>query len=227
MKSEWEMVKLGNLCIKVGSGSTPRGGSNVYLESGKYCLFRSQNILNNTFSDNGLVFIDQEAADKLKNVSIKHNDVLLNITGDSVARVCKAPPEYLPARVNQHVAIIRTKQDVLDSSYLNYYLNSKSMQDYMLSIASAGATRNALTKGMIENFKINLPPLPTQKKIAHILSTLDDKIELNRKMNQTLEEMAQAIFKSWFVNFDPVHAKVNCKTESELKAAAKELGISK
>ena len=83
---------------------------------------------------------------------------------------------------------------------------------------------------MIENPSLkvlNLPPLPTQKKIAHILSTLDDKIELNRKMNKTLEEMAQALFKSWFVDFDPVHAKAGCKSDDELEAAAKELGISK
>ena len=135
--------------------------------------------------------------------------------------------EYLPARVNQHVAIIRTKPSELDSSYLNYYLNSQPMQNYMLSLASAGATRNALTKVMIENFEITMPPLPTQKKIAHILSTLDDKIELNRKMNQTLEEMAQALFKSWFVDFDPVHARLTCKSDQELETASRELGISK
>ena len=227
MKSEWESVKLGDFCSKIGSGSTPRGGSSVYLEQGEYALFRSQNILHNTFTRNGLVFIDRQAADKLKNVSVAENDVLLNITGDSVARVCKAPSEYLPARVNQHVAIIRTNQEELDSSYVNYYLNSREMQNYMLSLASAGATRNALTKVMIENFEISKPPLPTQKKIAHILSTLDDKIELNRKMNETLEAMAQALFKSWFVDFDPVHAKANAKSDAELEKAAAELGISK
>lgn len=227
MKSEWKEVKLGDYCSKIGSGSTPRGGSNVYLKNGKFALFRSQNILNNAFNKNGLVYIDVKAAEKLNNVSIEEDDILLNITGDSVARVCKAPSEYLPARVNQHVAIIRTKQDELNSSYVNYYLNSKFMQRHMLSLASAGATRNALTKMMIENFNIPKPPLSIQKKIAHILSTLDDKIELNRKMNQTLEEMAQALFKSWFVDFDPVKAKAYCSSDEELEAVAKELGISK
>ncbi len=227
MKSKWDGVKLGDYCSKIGSGSTPRGGSSVYLETGEYALFRSQNILNNTFSSNGLVYIDSEAAKKLKNVSIEEDDVLLNITGDSVARVCKVPSQYLPARVNQHVAIIRTKQNELNSSYVNYYLNSQSMQNYMLSISSAGATRNALTKVMIENFEIPKPPIEIQKKIAHILSTLDDKIELNRKMNETLEAMAQALFKSWFVDFDPVHARAKADSDAELELAAKELGISK
>ena len=227
MTSEWENVKLGNVTSKIGSGSTPRGGSKVYLKDGECALFRSQNVLNNSFSKNGLVYIDSEAAKKLQNVNIERSDVLLNITGDSVARVCKAPCEYLPARVNQHVAIIRTIPSKLDSSYLNYYLNSRSMQNYMLTIASAGATRNALTKGMIEDFDISVPPLQTQKKIAHILSTLDDKIELNRKMNRTLEEMAQALFKSWFVDFDPVHAKANASSDADFDRIAKELGISR
>jgi type I restriction enzyme, S subunit len=227
MRSEWEIVKLGNVTSKIGSGSTPRGGSKVYLKDGECALFRSQNVLNNSFSKNGLVYIDSEAAKKLQNVNIERSDVLLNITGDSVARVCKAPCEYLPARVNQHVAIIRTIPSKLNSSYLNYYLNSRSMQNYMLTIASAGATRNALTKGMIEDFDISAPSLQTQKKIAHILSTLDDKIELNSKMNQTLEEMAQSIFKSWFVDFDPVHAKANLGSNADYDQLAKELGISR
>ena len=98
MTSEWENVKLGNVTSKIGSGSTPRGGSKVYLKDGEYALFRSQNVLNNSFSKNGLVYIDSEAAKKLQNVNIERSDVLLNITGDSVARVCKAPCEYLPAR---------------------------------------------------------------------------------------------------------------------------------
>lgn len=227
MSSNWETVKLGDYCSKIGSGSTPRGGSNIYLDIGQFALIRSQNILNNSFSINGLVYIDENEANKLKNVSVEENDVLLNITGDSVARVCKAPKEYLPARVNQHVAIIRTDEINLDSSYLNYYLNSLDMQNYMLSLASTGATRNALTKNMIENFQIIKPPLPIQKKIAHILLTLDDKIELNRKMNQTLEGIASAIFKSWFVDFDPVYAKANCEDEAKLENIAKELSISK
>jgi len=227
MNKEWKKVKLRDVTLKIGSGSTPRGGSKVYLDEGVYALFRSQNILNNAFSQVGLVYINEEAANKLKNVSVEEGDVLLNITGDSVARVCKAPQKFLPARVNQHVAIIRTNEDELNSSYLNYYLNSNVMQSYMLSLASTGATRNALTKSMIENFEIPKPPLPTQKKIAHILSTLDDKIELNRQMNRTLEAMAQALFKSWFVDFDPVHAKMQAKTEAALDTAAQELGISR
>jgi type I restriction enzyme S subunit len=84
-----------------------------------------------------------------------------------------------------------------------------------------------MTSKVLNDINITLPEMLIQKKIAHILSTLDDKIELNRKMNQTLEEIAQALFKSWFIDFDPVHAKAKCSSDEELDAAAKELGISK
>jgi type I restriction enzyme S subunit len=204
MRSEWQVFQLKDICSKIGSGATPRGGNSVYLDDGEYALIRSQNVRNESFEHNGLAFIEKYHADKLSNVTVEDGDVLLNITGDSVARCCQVDPKVLPARVNQHVAIIRPKSEVLDPLYLRYYFVSPLMQNEMLSLAGVGATRNALTKGMIEGFEIPLPPLPEQKAIAHILGTLDDKIELNRRMNVTLEGMAQALFKSWFVDFDPV-----------------------
>jgi type I restriction enzyme S subunit len=87
------------------------------------------------------------------------------------------------------------------------------MQSHMLSLAGAGATRNALTKGMIESFELEVPPLREQQAIACVLGALDDKIELNRRRNQTLEAMARAIFQSWFVDFDPVQAKAAVRRE--------------
>jgi len=194
--------RLGELCIKIGSGATPKGGKESYLDEGEIALIRSQNVLDFSFSYDGLIFINQNQARKLSNVEIEENDVLLNITGDSVARVCQVPKNILPARVNQHVAIIRPKEGILDSTYLKYYLLRPQFKDYMLGLSSAGATRNALTKGMIEDFEIELPDLPTQQKIASILSSLDDKIELNRQTNATLEAMAQALFQEWFVAFN-------------------------
>jgi type I restriction enzyme S subunit len=208
MSADWPVVRLGDFCIKVGSGSTPNGGANVYLEQGEICLIRSQNVHNDGFKSNGLVYITQESADKLKNVVVEENDILLNITGDSVARVCLAKNEYLPARVNQHVAIIRPDPEKFDSRYLRYLLVSPTMQNLLLSIASIGATRNALTKGMIESLEVCKPSISIQKSIASSLEALDLKRELNTQTNQTLEAIAQAIFKSWFVDFEPVKAKM-------------------
>ena len=204
----WREVVLGDVCTKIGSGATPRGGRDVYLAEGPYTLVRSQNVYNDGFHRDGLAFIGERHADELKNVEIFQEDVLLNITGDSVARVCQVAPDVLPARVNQHVAIIRPDSVNLDAGYLRYCLVTPEMQTLLLSWAGSGGTRNALTKGMIESLEIPLPALSEQRAIAHVLGTLDDKIELNRRMNETLEAMARALFKSWFVDFEPVRAKM-------------------
>lgn len=198
---EWKEVRLGDVCSKIGSGATPSGGKEAY-KGGDYHLIRSQNVLDFAFSKDGLASINDEQANKLKNVEIIQGDVLLNITGDSVARCCIVPSEILPARVNQHVAIIRPRKEELDNHYLLYYLQHYKRQ--LLQIASAGATRNAITKAMIENLILPCPKsLDDQRRIASILSSLDRKIELNDKINADLEEMAQAIFKNWFVDFEP------------------------
>jgi type I restriction enzyme S subunit len=200
-------LRLGEHCLKIGSGATPRGGKEAYLAEGPFSLIRSQNVLNERFSYGGLAFISQEQADQLSNAEVQNGDVLLNITGDSVARVCQVDPGVLPARVNQHVAIIRPKPEVIDPRFLRYFLVSPEMQAHMLGLAASGATRNALTKGMIEKFDIPAIPLPEQRAIAATLGALDDKIALNRKMNATLEAMARALFRDWFVDFGPTRAK--------------------
>lgn len=199
--NSWKTYKLGEIADKIGSGATPKGGKQAYLEKG-ISLIRSQNVLDFYFSKNGLAFISEQQAAELKNVTVQKDDVLLNITGDSVARVCKVPDDIIPARVNQHVGIIRGKRDKVNQDFLKYYLLQPAFKNYMLGLASSGATRNALTKLMIEKFVVKLPDLPTQRSIASILSSLDDKIELNNQMSQTLEAIAQTIFKEWFVNFN-------------------------
>ncbi len=192
--SEWRKHKLGDITAKIGAGSTPTGGKETYSNDGEFALIRSQNVLDFTFSYHGLAYINKEQAKKLSNVVLEEGDVLLNITGDSVARVCQVPKTLLPARVNQHVAIIRPKE-LVDNAFLKYYLLNPPTKTFLLNISSVGATRNAITKGMIEGLEISLPPLQTQQRIASILSSLDDKIELNRQTNQTLEAIAQTLFK--------------------------------
>ena len=170
MAGEWRAFRLGDVCSKIGSGATPRGGSSVYLEEGEIALVRSQNVYNDGFHRDGLVYLTEQHADELSNVELAENDILLNITGDSVARSCQVPLTILPARVNQHVAIIRTDPTVLWPGFLRYYLVSPAMQAEMLSLAGAGATRNALTKGMVESFQVFAPvDVAEQRAIAHIL----------------------------------------------------------
>jgi type I restriction enzyme S subunit len=193
--SEWKKFKLKDITSKIGSGATPRGGGNNYKAKG-ISLIRSQNVLDFKFSYDGLAFIDDEQADDLKNVIVKENDILLNITGDSVTRACKVPKKTLPARVNQHVAIIRVDNSNVTSNFLLYYL--LAIKDYLLSISEIGGTRNALTKSMIENLNLIIPPLQEQQTIAGILISLDDKIDLLERQNKTLEQLAETLFKQWF-----------------------------
>jgi type I restriction enzyme, S subunit len=200
---KWKQVSLRDYTTKIGSGVTPKGGANVYQDSG-VALFRSQNIYNGSFFDKGLAFINEVIAEKMKSVEVLEGDVLLNITGDSVARCCYAPVDFLPGRVNQHVAIVRADNEKLYSKFLMYQLISPFMQNTMLSYAEgAGATRNALTKGIIEDLKINLPPLTTQHKIASILSAYDELIENNLKRIKLLEDKAFWRYKLEFDFFKP------------------------
>ena len=195
----WETVKLGDCCVKIGSGATPKGGATVYIETGT-ALIRSQNVYNLAFDYQGLTHVTEDAAKKLNGVTVQKRDVLLNITGDSVARVCMVPNDVLPARVNQHVAIIRTNENLLPE-YLLYYLASPHMQAYMLNLAvGKGASRNALTKGMIEDFPLLLPSLEEQKSIVKYISAYDELIENNQKQIKLLEEAAQRLYKEWFVD---------------------------
>jgi len=187
----WETKRLGEVCNKIGSGATPRGGKDSYKTVG-IPLIRSQNVLDFSFSTTGLAFIDDNQAQLLDNAAIQENDVLINITGDSVARVCMVPAEYVSARVNQHVAIIRANTKKTDPFYLLYLL--QYFKPHLLSIGSSGGTRNALTKQMLENLEFDSPPLEEQIEIGRTLRALDDKIANNTKINHYLEQMARAVF---------------------------------
>jgi type I restriction enzyme S subunit len=189
-------ILLKDLTTKIGSGATPRGGDKAYQDEG-VALIRSQNVLDFAFSKSGLAYISESQARDLDNVNVQTNDVLLNITGDSIARACKVPDDILPARVNQHVAIVRVKHDI-DSNYILYYL--QYLKPYLFKICGVGGTRNALTKDAVEKLEIVL--LDGHERIGKMLSLLDSKISLNNRINAGLEAMAKTIYDYWFVQFD-------------------------
>ena len=193
----WSKKRLVEITEKIGSGATPRGGQEAYKESG-ISLFRSLNVYDGIFKKKNLAFIDEDQASKLSNVVVREGDVLLNITGASVARCCVAPSEFLPARVNQHVAIIRPKLDYIDSNFLAYLLASKQYKDALLNTGEkAGSTRQALTKVQLENFEITIPRLPEQNRIVAILDEAFEGIDraiANTKKNLT---NARELFESY------------------------------
>jgi type I restriction enzyme S subunit len=201
-RSDWRKNNLKSLTTKIGSGATPLGGEKAYKSSG-ISLIRSLNVYDYEFRLKNLAFIDDEQAGKLDNVIVMEDDVLLNITGASVARCFLVPFNILPARVNQHVSIIRCSKDQILPEFLHYLLISKPYKDLLLNTGEkGGATRQALTKNQIENFVIKYPILDEQIDIIGKLDKLLKestklKILYNQKLTH-LEELKKSILKQAF-----------------------------
>jgi type I restriction enzyme S subunit len=193
----WPTAALGEVTQKIGSGSTPRGGGESYKAWG-IPLIRSMNVHDGEFVDDGLAYLDDHQAAALKHVTLHVGDVLLNITGASVARVCRLPDQLSGGRVNQHVSIIRPDNRRLDTNFLAHLLRAPEAKARLLRVAGSGATREAITKAQIEEFKIPLPPLNEQRRIAAILDKAD---ALRRKRKHALDlvdTLSQSIFLEMF-----------------------------
>lgn len=198
----WLSNKLKDITTKIGSGATPRGGKKNYKESG-ISLIRSLNVYDDGFEKEKLAFIDEEQAKKLSNVELFESDVLLNITGASVARCCVVPQDYLPARVNQHVSIIRLKDGVMNENFLHYLLISKPYKDKLLGIGEQGATRQAITKSQIQDFEVSYPnDISEQEKLIEALDKYRDASTTVKSIYETklksLEELKKSILKKAF-----------------------------
>lgn len=169
----WPYVTLAELCTKLGSGATPRGGKSAYKTEG-IPLIRSMNVHNGRFVWKDLAYIDDDQAAKLNGVTLMKGDVLLNITGASVARSCILPDELAGGRVNQHVSIVRVDQTKMLPVILNAALISDSYQRFLLNDSRmAGATREAITKEDLKNMMVPLPPLSLQQQFANFAVRVD------------------------------------------------------
>jgi len=177
----WEEVRIEEIAQKVGSGATPRGGSKAYKKTG-IPLIRSMNVHFDGLHEEGIVYLDENQAEELKNVEVKTDDVLLNITGASIGRVTQAPVKVDGARVNQHVCIIRPTEN-FNSAFLAKYLTSPKVQR-VITAEEYGMTRQALTKQMILDFEIPLPPLNEQRRIVEKIEALTAR---SRKAREALE----------------------------------------
>lgn len=193
--------KLKDITSKIGSGATPRGGEESYKSEG-ISLIRSLNVYDDGFRDRKLAYIDDVQANALANVEVMIGDVLLNITGASIARTCVAPKEFLPARVNQHVSIIRPNPEVISSEYLHFVLRSKKMKNILLGVGnSGGSTRQALTKVDLENTIINFPPeLENQKKVVDELVSFGELSQSFRSNLRKLESLYSELGNSLLIS---------------------------
>jgi type I restriction enzyme S subunit len=181
----WGVSDLEKVTTKIGSGATPRGGKDSYKPDG-ITLIRSMNIYDYSFEFDSLAFIDPKQAAQLDNVSVEAHDVLLNITGASVCRCAMVPSYLLPARVNQHVAIIRAKTEVVDPHFLLDSINSEQNKKTLFSLAQGGATREALTKETICRFQILLPQRDLIFRYGRIAGAMHTQREGLQRQNQTL-----------------------------------------
>ena len=194
----WEKVELKECTSKIGSGSTPRGGKETYLTEG-IALIRSLNIYDNEFKYKNLAFINNEQAQKLKNVIVESKDVLFNITGASVCRCTIVPDDVLPARVNQHVAILRPIQEKLCSSYLSHLLISDNIKIKLLGVGSAGgAIMEAITKEQLEKFEIILPPIVLQNQFADRVAVIEEQKAIAQKSLEKSEELFNSLLQKAF-----------------------------
>ena len=187
----WNVDLCKNLTTKIGSGATPKGGKESYLTKG-ISLIRSLNVHNNQFVYDDLACISMEQAEKLNNVIIQQGDVLLNITGASVARCCIVPNSVLPARVNQHVSIIRCNEKLLPV-FVSCMFTDDNFQQFLLNVATGGgATREAITKEEIEKFVLITPPIERQKKFVDFVEQIDkSKVAVQKALDE-----AQLLFDS-------------------------------
>lgn len=195
----WAQAKLSHVATKIGSGATPKGGKESYISEG-VTLIRSMNVHDGRFEYKNLAHITDIQAKQLENVEIEKDDVLFNITGASIARSCIVPDEILPARVNQHVSIIRCEGKHLNPIFANRMLLTDSYKKALLDLGkSGGATRQAITKQQLENLDVILPPINLQREYSSFVRQANkSKVAIQKSLDETqllFDSLMQKYFK--------------------------------
>ena len=193
---------MGELAVKVGSGSTPKGGNAVYTTSG-HCFVRSQNVGMGHLILNDIAYIDELTHQKQKSTELRTNDVLLNITGASIGRTALATEEINGGNVNQHVCIIRTNGNV-EPSFICDYIQTSKIQKYIHSLQTGGS-REGLNFEQIRSFPINIPTVEEQVKIAKLLSLINERIATQSKLIEDLKKLKSAIIEKVFCSPNQEH----------------------
>ena len=191
---EWQKMNIGSIASKVGSGSTPRGGSAIYEEKGRPFV-RSQNIGNGFLLLDDIAHISEEIHNQQKNTEIIEQDVLLNITGASIGRCAIADTRIAGGNVNQHVCIIRSTS--LNPIFLSNYILSHKGQKQIESF-QAGGNREGLNFEQVRSIRLNVPQRKEQDKISSLLTLLDERIALQSKLIDRLKSLMGGIRKRLF-----------------------------
>ena len=187
---EWEKCTIGELAIKVGSGVTPRGGESVYKMDG-HPFVRSQNVGLGHLILNDIAFIDEETHLRQKSTELKLEDVLLNITGASIGRSALVNEQVVGGNVNQHVCIIRTKENLISSFLCNFLLSNYGQRQ--IDSFQAGGNRQGLNFEQIKSIKITIPSTKEQTKVAKLLQLIEERIATQNKIIDKLKSLIKGL----------------------------------
>lgn len=204
--------RLKDLAQKITKGTTPSNIGEGFSDSG-VMYFRSELIGKTKYIDRsaGLLYISEAVHDRLKRSQIEKNDILFSMAGIYLGKVSLVGDDDYPANTNQAVAIIRLKENACSHDYLYYYMTQKWFNVYV-NLRTAQAAQPNINLEQIGKLKINLPNQKVQDEIASILSAYDDLIENNNKRIKILEQMAENLYKEWFVRFRfPGYEQAECE----------------
>lgn len=204
MQNEWLEQPLSSLCVYLNRGAAP-----AYTDTGGILVLNQKCVRDQRVDFTLARRTDSQRKPVAADRVVKPFDILVNSTGvGTLGRVAQVRTLPEMATVDSHVTLVRPDSQVIDPLYLGLAIRCFESEIEALGEGSTGQTE--LSRARLGTFLIPMPTsLEEQRAIAHILGTLDEKIELNRNQNDVLEEMASALFKAWFVDFDPVRAKMD------------------
>lgn len=210
MANEWPTVRIEDIAEKIAMGPF---GSNIkvetFVETG-VPVISGAHLRGVRLEDGDFNFVTDEHAERMKNSNVFRGDVVFTHAGN-IGQVAYIPPnsQYERYVISQRQFYLRCDLRKADPAFVSYFFHSSEGQHKLLANASqTGVPSIARPSSYLKTIELSLPPLIEQRAIAHILGTLDNKIELNRRANETLEAMARTLFKAWFVDFEPVRAKL-------------------
>ena len=217
MSSEWKVISVGDF-VTHQKGFAFKSKS--YQKAG-IPVARVSNFTTDSIDTSELLFVSEDIANQNKNVELKENDIVIATVGSwpsnpasIVGKTIRVPSTAVGALLNQNAVRLRVKSnDYNDQIFLYYVMRKPAFINYLVSTAQGSANQASITLKDIFSYKFGLPGGDDRKIIGQCFNDIDKKIELNRQINQTLEQIAQAIFKSWFVDFDPVKAKILAKEQ--------------
>ena len=221
MVCEWKKTTVGEISDRVTKGTTPTTLGRCFVERGINFIKVESLAEDGRILPDKLAHIDAVTDEMLSRSRLERGDILFTIAG-TIGRAALVPKWLLPANTNQAIAIVRPKRGVIEPRFLYYVLRDESRVKHARTRVVQSVQAN-FSLGELSSLELTLPSLAEQKAIVAVLGALDDKIELNRRMNATLEAMARALFQSWFEGFDPVRAKLDGRKPEGLDEATTDL----